>query len=416
MSLLAGKSWVNEVEEAISSKTFRFLAILSKNSIKKENPSSERTKAAAVAKANKLDDFIITANLDGITASEIPWTLVEKSYADFSSSWAVGLSSVLKALSESTAPCDQELGASLVCQWTSQRDQAAKRNEKIWTNLFNVISIPKALKQFEVKNSDTLDEIKYSGWPVAIQTSKYVWSFTEPPANIADKVIFERSASWMDDAGRSGLKLRNYAWALLRRSIEDYCISKGLVRSEDGKSLYFPKGLSENDKHSYIGIYEKKTYLKFVGKSTFRLGPGKSEVNHHHLAPSFKLIERRNKTFQVQVINRVYLTNEDGTPIHPTRMVRRRKKVCKNWWNDKWCARLLALASWMSDGKDEIEIFNTGKESFKVSGMPMHLNCEHGIAEGADELFEEYPDSPVDDIESSNPITDYSDIGGDVRL
>lgn len=410
MHLLAGQSFVKEVDDAISNKTFRFLAILSKNSLNKENPTNERTKAIAVGKRLAIDDFVITLNLDGLSSDEIPWTLSQKSYASFHPSWADGLNQLIKALEGRNAPCAPSVGRNLVCQWTSQRDQPAIKNERIWTNLIQVKSFPVGLRQYEVKDPNSLETLKYSAWPIAVQSSNFVWSFTEPPPDLAALVDYQRVTSWLDQHGHHGNKIKNFARYLLRRGIEDYCLSQGMIRSEDGKSIYFPTGLLEKDKHFYVGLYGKRTHLKFVGKSTFRVGFGKTEVNRHHLSPSFRLIECENNQFQIQIFNRVFLTNEDGTPLHPSRMNRRRKKICKNWWNDKWGARLLAFASWMSDNQEEVEIFKTPNGSFILSGKPLSLNCAYGINDGLSnesELIEEYPENAIDDTESSDTISDY---------
>jgi hypothetical protein len=416
MSLLVGQSFVKEVDDGLK-KSCKFLAILSRNSVNKENPTNERTKAAAIGKAIKDDDFIITLNVDNLPPSEIPWTLSQKSYANFYDGWADGLKQLMKALEASDAPKNADVGRDLVCQWARQQDEPTKRDERIWTNLVPVTSYPLGLRQYEVKDPQSIDLLKYSKWPIAIQNRQFVWSFVEPPTDLASLVNFVRVTSWLDQSGTQGEKIKNFGRYLLRRGIEDYCLSRGLCQTDDRGTIYFPSGLLSQDKHFYIGISGKRTHHKFVGNSTFRVGFDKKEINKHHLAPSFKLIERENKKFQIQITNRVYLTNEDGTPIHPSRMVRRRKKICKNWWNDKWCARLLALMSWLSNDQDEFEIFKTPNGSFKLAGKSLSLSCAYGIDESDSddlELTEEYPENSIDDSESSDIIQDYgSDMSED---
>lgn len=411
MSLLAGQSFVKEVDEAIGKRTFRFLAVLSRNSVSKENPTNERTKAIAVGKTLAIDDFVITLNIDGLPSSEIPWTLSQKSYASFHPSWADGFGQLLKALDARNAPCDPSLGRDLVCQWTSSKDQPKQRKERIWTNLIPVLSVPPAMRQYELKDPDELDIVR-KNWPVAVQNRTLVWAFEPPPEDIKSKVEYQRATSWLDSSGSHSEWLQNAGKYLLRRGVEDYCSSRGLSRAEDGKTLYFPIGLLPNDKHHFMGLFGKRTYAKLVGKATFRVGIGKTEVNRHHISPSFKLIERQGQQFQIQVINRLYITGPDGNPIHSSRMLRRRKKICKNWWNDKWGSRLLAVMSWISGDQAEVEIFKTPEGSFKLSGLPLALECEHGIFEGESyepEFIEEAPEPDLDDLETLNPIQDYGD-------
>lgn len=412
MTLLAGQSFVKEVDEAIGKRTFRFLGILSRNSVNKENPTNERTKAIAVGKSLNIDDFVITLNIDGLPASDIPWTLSQKSYASFHPSWADGLKQLIKTLEARNTPCDPSVGRDLVCQWTSAKDQPQQRNERVWTNLISVVSVPPVLRQYELKNEDERDVIGLE-WPFAIQNKNLVWAFQPPPEKFADRVIQQRATSWLDASG-PGFSIANAGKYLLRKSVEDFAIAKGLVRSPGGETTFFPKGLLQNDKHFFMGLFGKRTHVKLVGERTFRVGAGNTEINHHHLAPAFKLIEREGRSFQIQLINRLYITGPDGNAIHPSRMLRRRKKICKNWWNDKWGSRLLAVMSWLSDDQDEIEIFKTPEGSFKIAGRPLALQSEFGIQEDESpdpNVVEDAPEVALDDMESNNPIQDYGDAG-----
>ena len=415
MSLLAGQSFVKEVDEAIVKRTFRFLGVLSRHSVNKENPANERTKAIAVGKMLGIDDFVVTLNIDGLPASDIPWTLSQKSYASFHPSWADGLRQLIKALEARNAPCEPSLGRDLVCQWTSAKDQPKQRDERVWTNLIPVLSVPPAMRQYELKDATELDELRQE-WSVAVQTRDLVWAFELPPDKFANRVIQKRATSWLDVSGPHSNWMSNAGKYLLRKSVEDYALARGLVRSPNGETIFFPKGLLQSEKHFFVGLFGKRTHVKLVGERTFRVGVGKTEINHHHLSPSFKLIERAGRRFQIQLINRLYLTGPDGNPIHPSRMLRRRKKICKHWWNDKWGSRLLAVMSWLSGDQAEVEIFKTPEGSFKLSGLPLALQCEFGIFEDED-VVEDVPEITLDDIETINPIQDYGDTGeGEAEL
>src|SRR5271165_4310370 len=65
IQILGGESWVKEVDVAIKERSFRVLALLSKSSIGKDNPRKERTLALQLGKQRKMDDFLVTLNLDG---------------------------------------------------------------------------------------------------------------------------------------------------------------------------------------------------------------------------------------------------------------------------------------------------------------------------------------------------------------
>src|SRR4051812_37408988 len=65
IKLLGGESWVKDVDLAIKERSFRVVAILSKASVDKPNPRKERTLALQISKDRKIEDFLITVNLDG---------------------------------------------------------------------------------------------------------------------------------------------------------------------------------------------------------------------------------------------------------------------------------------------------------------------------------------------------------------
>src|SRR5665213_1255033 len=87
IEILGGESWVKDVEIAIRDRSFRVLGLLSNASIGKDNPRKERTQALQLGKQRKIDDFLITLNLDGVQPD---WTLSDISWISFRESWADG--------------------------------------------------------------------------------------------------------------------------------------------------------------------------------------------------------------------------------------------------------------------------------------------------------------------------------------
>src|SRR6267142_2576799 len=101
LQILGGESWVKEVDVAIKERAFRVLGLLSKSSIAKDNPRKERTLALQLGKQQKVDDFLITLNLDGVQPD---WTLSDISWISFRDGWADGLRRLLKKLESLSAP------------------------------------------------------------------------------------------------------------------------------------------------------------------------------------------------------------------------------------------------------------------------------------------------------------------------
>ena len=57
MKLLGGEPWPQDIDVAIKERTFRMLALLSEHSLKKPNPSKERTLALNISRARKISEI-----------------------------------------------------------------------------------------------------------------------------------------------------------------------------------------------------------------------------------------------------------------------------------------------------------------------------------------------------------------------
>jgi len=57
--LLGGESYPKDIDKALKERTFRVLALLSRNSIKKDNPVKERTMALNIGKELGIKDSLI---------------------------------------------------------------------------------------------------------------------------------------------------------------------------------------------------------------------------------------------------------------------------------------------------------------------------------------------------------------------
>ena len=103
IKLLGGESYPRNIDLAIKHSTFRLLAVLSHNSVSKENPLKERTLGLNISRERGID-FAIPLNLDGLTATEIDWMSSDLTYIKFHGSWAQGLITLNKKLNSIDAP------------------------------------------------------------------------------------------------------------------------------------------------------------------------------------------------------------------------------------------------------------------------------------------------------------------------
>ena len=74
------------------------------------------------------------------------------------------------------------------------------------------------------------------------------------------------------------------------------------------------------------------------------------------------------------------MTDDTGTALPPRSALSRRKHLCKNWWNDEWLKREIAIVQHLANGDDTIS-FGTGDEEVRFSSRFESFNVGFGINE-----------------------------------
>lgn len=405
IKLLGGESYPSDIDNAIKNNTFRVLALLSKHSVHKANPKKERTLALNIAREEGID-FLIPLNVDGLSPTELDWMTADLTFISFSKSWAEGLKNVLKKLSSINAPKSFSEGRKAVCEWFSIRDEAVKKEEQLWTNLLPIIEIPRRIHRFEIVNKANIDTIS-DKWPFYHQSPHIVWSFSKPHSDIQVDVKRTASVAWESVADYEGLNMRNVTTNLIKKCIVVYCLRKGMEQEPTKKyGLYFPESSFPKKRLSFVNYKQKKVTISVIGERTF-YSAGFREKNRYHISPAFKPLLW---TFHVPVIRvniRVYLTNLNGNPLDSRKMVSRRKRLCKDWWNYEWLSRMIAVSNWLSDGQETFNVLSTDNGNLIVSGRPITLQAPFGIDEGYEEPIIVEDDSLV--IDKDSDIMDFDD-------
>jgi len=138
--LLGGESYPRDIDKAIANSTFRFIGLLSKNSIDKENPLKERTQALNIARERK-EDFIIPIKVDDIRLTELGWMMSDLTYIDFSRNWAAGYGQLLKKLESVSAPRPLENGKSIASQVFLDSNAMKDEPERVHSNCLQIVKI-----------------------------------------------------------------------------------------------------------------------------------------------------------------------------------------------------------------------------------------------------------------------------------
>jgi hypothetical protein len=83
----------------------------------------------------------------------------------------------------------------------------------------------------------------------------------------------------------------------------------------------------------------------------------------------------------VQVRIRLHFTDSTGRGLDPKLILRRRKAICKTWWNHDWLARLFATLELLSEGGDTIQVGTTPEGKIVLSRWPRVLSADMRLNE-----------------------------------
>jgi len=373
IKLLGGESYPSDIDRAIKEQTFRFLALLSRHSIAKPNPTKERTLALNLARQRK-EDFLIPLNLDGLGATDLDWMNSDLTFIPFHPNWATGLRQLVTKLEQMGAPRAPTAGSKAVESWLDARDALPVRAETLWTNLLEVKNLPSRIIRCEWQRPLKIDD--GVAWPSHPDGDRARWSLERPPiAFAAPERVTEHP--W-DVRPSGGPSLRNVMVHLLRRAVEQHARTRGLTWIAADKIGYFSAGALPNDRIDFVRWDGRKTHVRTIGFRTVRRR-GRETKLRYHLAPTIFADLRLIPRPVVQLGLRLQWFGEDGKPLPKGATHAVTRDVRGNWWNHKWIARVFAVASWLADGADEFR--PCPSLSLSVAGRPLSLASPVGFAD-----------------------------------
>ncbi len=354
IKLFGGESYPKDIDDAIKNRTHRLLAVMSECSVNKPNPRKERTIAHSISKERQIN-FIIPLNL-GLKATQLDWMTSDLTYVDFSVNWAQGLATLLKAIRKAETPCPLENGKDMVSDSIVSDEIIKDEPETIHSNFLAIKKIPEAISVIRLQGSLSYQKSRelQDIWPCHYISGNTFLSFHKPPEGYPYQV--ENAYLWKDADDIEGIETHDIVSELLRKNLNCHCLAKGLLWSPDRRWLYFPFGITENNRLSFVDVHGKKNSVLACGERKF-FTPGKSSRYRYYLAPTFRIMrDMFGEQFIVKVGLRIRITDTAGRTIAWQSAQARRKHVSKDWWNYEWVSRHLALCGFLSDGGDEIAI------------------------------------------------------------
>ena len=378
LKLLGGESYPREIDSAIKEGTFRFISVLSKHSLKKPNPIKERTLALNIARERR-EDFVIPVNLDGLKPTELGWMESDLSFIPFSTGWGEGLQKLLLALDKAKAPRDTR-HTSAVSHILSQQLAIKEEPEPLWTNLVDLIKVPAILYRYEHRNACNPQQALQlqKEWPHYRENASVCWSFDSPPEESAKNLEFSFRGACQDwrAADSPDVNLYNLGKRVLNASLTHKFLSVGLLQEPTTGALFVPKGLTP-DRFSYH-LPSSKSWILTTGLRRIK-HPTNVEVFRYHLSPDCRVLLDYFGADVVQFRTRLHLTDEKGRSLDPKLILKRRKAICKSWWNFQWLARLFATLELLADQSERITIGKSG--IIELSRWPRMLLTDTSLDE-----------------------------------
>jgi hypothetical protein len=372
--MLGGEPFPQVIDEAIKTRTFRLVALLSRHSLQKPSPRKERTLALSLSREWGID-FMIPLNVDGLKPSQLPWDYSDLTYISFED-WAAGLDQLLRALVKASAPrpLPEDEGRRFAADTFLPQHVIENRKETLYTNCFAFERIPERLHLIKWQDEGPrpdLDRLPVV-WPYYSFPGDRVVAFSPPPPEIPHSCYtVAQEVLWRKVDIYEGVPSRDIVSNLLWQSVVFTLVRRGLSRDTEKGLFYFPRGLIRKNKIRYVGRRGRKTWVSVVGEKRFRGKPYR-----YCLAPDFRIRQDLGQDFVSQLKIRVFLTDIRGKRLDHPSTIARRKHLVSTWFNHHWLNRVLAIASYLGRSKSRIVLLD-GDDPVILFAAPIsgEVNC-----------------------------------------
>ncbi|HEX8071570.1 MAG TPA: toll/interleukin-1 receptor domain-containing protein [Pyrinomonadaceae bacterium] len=385
--LLGGEDFWRSVEKIIRQKACKVLFVLSKSSNAKDGTLQEVALAKEVAKQNGFEDFLIPLKIDDLPRGQINIELKRINYTSFEDGWAKGLSALLEKLETQGVPKRSNYSPDAVASWWREHFSAEqglqRKKEEHLSNWFVIESPPQKLffhifmPGISSMPSPAEGEAVYPYQP----HGNGILSFAKAEDFNGGGQLFGDThpffvADLLDDEQDTfidPMHTRDVITNLFTQAWTNFVRQRGLATYELASGAfccYFKKDQLERDKITFIGVDDKKTWRNIIGYKSIKSKIVADKKRYWHFGISAKPHLRSTKFFAV---NPHVLFSDDGQAIwdDKDRMHRVKMSQCKNWWNDDWRDRILAVMSWLTDENGEIVVPLSSEEALRINKSPL---------------------------------------------
>lgn len=346
------------------------LIVLSRTSARDETSQVERNHAHSL-RAQKRVSHVIPLRLDRVQACDLDPQTARQPWLCFDNSWATGLNELLQALKSFRILSSQHKWKRFTRSFLLPGTTIIDRPDTWWSNLLVPLEITDHIMLLEYDKDIKLpeDPQAYLFWPFRKISDRRFLSFTLPPDNIIQQpVLHTHELTWRDKDSIEGISTRNLIAELLKKSLIAHALSIGMHLCPATWVLYFPSGMLPNDRVNFDLPTGRRSFVNISGERTYK-SYKKKEKYRYQLAVQFFVAQHLDKEPVVIIKPRVRITDGAGQTLEKRAAQSRRKHLCKNWWNDEWANRVIAIIAALSNGKNPWTI---GTPEIGVVTFPLH--------------------------------------------
>ena len=423
--LIGGEKFWTDIEKAIKENSQKFLLCVSKSSSK--SGVIRELDWALEAEVVKHKDIVVPLKLDSTPFSSFPKDLgASVTSIRFDIGWAAGLMNVLEMLKRDGIQPRNANGFSIVNGWWRQsfpvREGVQEGKDVCVANLFPTLSAAERIwyhpARRAIRRGFKADGLKVIAEPFGngflSLCSPAEMSEAAPQFSINTDASENTPWRLFVDEGYPKIGLERssshrIAYALLRRGFERHAEKRRCRRynlAQKKVCFWLSKNFLPTKEVSFRGIDGKMHMRSLVGFKTMSVNKeGIKTKRHWHFAvqglPTFEPNEG--------IILKTHVVfTQDGEKLFDSDSYqhRARRNQGKNWWNDEWRDRLLAMMSFLADGKDQLSITMSEGVIFKFSTAPVQFASNQTYVV-VDRQSRE--DLPEDDDDAADPIDESNE-------
>lgn len=393
--LIGGERFWSRIGEVMDTEVVKTIAVISRNSAKKNGVLNEISRAVEVAEGHGIpvEEFIQPIILDDVPRHHVPIEVGRQNAIHFDESWATGLARLLKVLDRDKVP--KAVTPSAVGAWVRNHYEGAHgvvaREETLVSNAHPLLRLPERLRIYEFDVSESkLDALEQAfAWPF-VRYDRFILTFApldELQADLPSSVTARMKAQVKIEnflKGKAGFGIlprdaQNMATRLLRQAWERHCQRHQLAsaRLASGNLCWYQPGATR-DQVRFIDADGKPRRKALGGTKGRKAEDGSREITlHWHYAVFARIVlgERPQATMEPHVV----FTTDGTTLLEDDKKAHRaRRKICKSWYNEQWRTLHLAYMALICGGEETITVAVSSDQFLELGARPEIFTCSAG--------------------------------------